>query len=526
VLLTEILAHVEASLKDAQTAIGPASAPSVLSIITLDMDIAHAGTVGTKSRQQFEFFLISDLAEASGLVRANFEVKLVEAGSVVVHVEIRGEVANGKTSHHVAESLRLQANDPRSLLRAGQVTRKIKSFDIKAGHLALPATMDDRQQRHKEQPEERKQQLSSWVENLKQALIMAMKSHAEAQAEIEALATKLGDSETETHALREQVGSMNAQLAAQDASEQINQLHAQLEREREETDKMREKLKNLKELESDQIKRAQVEVNELKARLLEARQDIQKGGEEIGRLKDMVSRLEALQREHVLKSEEELLKSKAKALEHKEDLKSLDLRRKEEVAILESEKTRLGEVLAAGARRCADLEKDVTRLEARIHDQVIVLADKQKELGDLSKSFSASTAEREMLQKRCREIQDICQQQLSDLRQRVNTNCASFEADVRQLQQSEAELRQQVVDHQSVLSEGKHTDFPSPTCLQLQSRLDVLRYQLHEEEERREREVLPCIWIVGFVSVGFVVPNLCIHCTIQVILTICLRTGC
>jgi hypothetical protein len=480
--LTEILAHVEARLTDAQLAIGIASPQSVLSIITLDMDFANVGALGTKSREQFEFFLTSDLAEASGLKRTKFEVKLVEPGSVVVHAEVRGDVAKGKTSQLVAEDLRMQANNPKSLLRAGQITRKIKSFVIKAGSSTPPATVVHGQQEHKEQLEVRKEQLGTWVENLKQALIVAARARVEAEAE---------------------VGSMTTQLEAQDPIEKINQLDLQLEREKEISEKMQEKLKNIKEFESEQMKRAQREVEELKASLLEARQEFQKSEEEAGRLKDRVSRLEALDREQVTVAEE-LLKSKAKLLQQKKDVESLELRRKEEVAILESQITRLDEVLAAGARRCADQEKEVSRLEARVHEQDIALNDKrdrlheqetalknmQKEMSDLSESLTASSEARDMLQQKCHDIQGSCQRQLSELRQQLNRRCASFEADVRQLQQRECELRQQVVDDLPVTGEGKQADFQSQEYLHLESRLDALRCHLHEEEERHTREVL------------------------------------
>jgi chromosome segregation ATPase len=501
--LTEILAHVEARLTDAQLAIGIASPQSVLSIITLDMDFANVGALGTKSREQFEFFLTSDLAEASGLKRTKFEVKLVEPGSVVVHAEVRGDVAKGKTSQLVAEDLRMQANNPKSLLRAGQITRKIKSFVIKAGSSTPPATVVHGQQEHKEQLEVRKEQLGTWVENLKQALIVAARARVEAEAEVEAMTTKCGEAETETFALQEKVGSMTTQLEAQDPIEKINQLDLQLEREKEISEKMQEKLKNIKEFESEQMKRAQREVEELKASLLEARQEFQKSEEEAGRLKDRVSRLEALDREQVTVAEE-LLKSKAKLLQQKKDVESLELRRKEEVAILESQITRLDEVLAAGARRCADQEKEVSRLEARVHEQDIALNDKrdrlheqetalknmQKEMSDLSESLTASSEARDMLQQKCHDIQGSCQRQLSELRQQLNRRCASFEADVRQLQQRECELRQQVVDDLPVTGEGKQADFQSQEYLHLESRLDALRCHLHEEEERHTREVL------------------------------------
>ena len=486
--LTEILAYVDARLKDAQIAIDIASPQSVLSIITLDMDFANVGALGTKSRQQFEFFLTSDLAEASGLERTKFEVKLVEPGSVVVHAEVRGDVAKGKTSQSVAEDLRMQANNPKSLLRAGQITRSIKSFVIKVGSSARPATIVHGQQEYKEHLEVHKEQLGTWVENLKQALIATARARVQAEAEVEAMTTKFKEAETETFALREKVGSMKTQLEAQDPSEQINQLNLELERERENSIKMQEKLKNIKELESEQMKRAQREAEELKARLLEASQKLQKSEEEAGRLKDRVSRLEALDREQV-KVAEELSKSKAKLLQQKEDLMSLELRRKEEVAILESQKTRLGEVLAAGARRCADLEKEVARLEARVHEQDNALKDMQKEMSDLSESLTASIEARDVLQQKCQEIQGSCQRQLSELRQQLNRRCSSFEADVWQLQQRECELRQQVVDHLPVPGEGRHADVQSQQ-LHLESRLDALRCHLHEEEKRHKREVL------------------------------------
>ena len=51
-----------------------------------------------------------------------------------------------------------------------------------------------------------------------------------------------------------------------------------------------------------------------------------------------------------------------------QDSKAHELRRAEEVAILEAEKVRLGEVLSAGARRCVELEAKVQELEGKVHE--------------------------------------------------------------------------------------------------------------------------------------------------------------
>lgn len=76
-----------------------------------------------------------------------------------------------------------------------------------------------------------------------------------------------------------------------------------------------------------------------------------------------------------------------------QEAKAQELRRAEEVSILQAEKANLGQVLSAGARRCAELESHVQQLERRVDEaQVEVgLLQAQMREKDMEISLMSST---------------------------------------------------------------------------------------------------------------------------------------
>jgi predicted nuclease with TOPRIM domain len=88
-----------------------------------------------------------------------------------------------------------------------------------------------------------------------------------------------------------------------------------------------------------------------------------------------------------------------------QDSKAHELRRAEEVAILEAEKVRLGEVLSAGARRCAELEAQVQELDGRADEaqgEVDVMhsrmREKEAEITILAEALAAAQEEQARLE--------------------------------------------------------------------------------------------------------------------------------
>lgn len=112
-----------------------------------------------------------------------------------------------------------------------------------------------------------------------------------------------------------------------------------------------------------------------------------------------------------------------------QDAKAEELRRAEEVGILEAEKARLGEILSAGARRCAELESYTQQLERKV-DEVQVGADllskqmreKDVEISLLSGTLSDANEKGAKLELSVTEMQtrlSRLQREFSDKRQEI-----------------------------------------------------------------------------------------------------------
>ena len=84
--------------------------------MTLGLNFSAAGDEGTKTRGLFEKSLSQDLASASGLPASYFIVQSLEAGSIVVHMQIVTDPCDGPEAIQVAEDLQMQAKDKDSQL--------------------------------------------------------------------------------------------------------------------------------------------------------------------------------------------------------------------------------------------------------------------------------------------------------------------------------------------------------------------------------------------------------------------------
>jgi hypothetical protein len=127
--------------EDAKAKVQSESDDSPLTVnVTLDLDFdAVAGDPGSDQRASFTKALNEDLAKASAgmssLSRAAqqddgspvFEISNLQAGSVTFDVKISCDLAGiGPKPSAVLESLKKQAGDPSSTLRAGKLTRALK----------------------------------------------------------------------------------------------------------------------------------------------------------------------------------------------------------------------------------------------------------------------------------------------------------------------------------------------------------------------------------------------------------------
>ena len=103
-------------------------------ILKLSLDFSSAGAAGSKEREEFERELAQNLSHASGLPIwqvANFKVKHMSPGSILVDTEIKSDVTeNFPDPKSVAMDLERQVRDVYSPLRSGTITRFVQSITI------------------------------------------------------------------------------------------------------------------------------------------------------------------------------------------------------------------------------------------------------------------------------------------------------------------------------------------------------------------------------------------------------------
>ena len=115
-------------------ALGTVLQPGVVEMnLRLHMDFRSAGQEGSTQRQMFIKDLRQDLADASGMYTADFNILKVSPGSVVVDVN---------APETAAQEIHRQSLDLNSRLRCGKLTRFIDTITLPAGvpELPLPQT--------------------------------------------------------------------------------------------------------------------------------------------------------------------------------------------------------------------------------------------------------------------------------------------------------------------------------------------------------------------------------------------------
>jgi len=91
-------------------------------VMTLGLDFGMAGSEGSDTREKFKRDVAQDLATASGLAAANFNIKHVSAGSFVLEMEVLPDPLAPGAHFLAAQDLANQAEDTSSKLRSGKLT--------------------------------------------------------------------------------------------------------------------------------------------------------------------------------------------------------------------------------------------------------------------------------------------------------------------------------------------------------------------------------------------------------------------
>ena len=112
-------------------------------VVKLDLPMTAAGEPGTPQRIIFEKDMRQDLSNASGLSSEHFCIRNISAGSIIVDTQILPDTSEGSPSSElVAQILAGQVQDPRSLLRAGVLTKYVKSITFQGGDNQDPGHFD------------------------------------------------------------------------------------------------------------------------------------------------------------------------------------------------------------------------------------------------------------------------------------------------------------------------------------------------------------------------------------------------
>jgi hypothetical protein len=111
--------------------------------MTLGLDFSIAGSEGSETRDKFKRDVADDLATASGLPSASFNIKKVSAGSIIVDMQVMPDPLAPGTHLLAAKDLANQAVDSSSKLRAGTITSHAIGVEViasKGGEVSAYAT--------------------------------------------------------------------------------------------------------------------------------------------------------------------------------------------------------------------------------------------------------------------------------------------------------------------------------------------------------------------------------------------------
>jgi hypothetical protein len=98
--------------------------------MTLALDFSMAGIEGSDKREKFKRDVAEDLASASGLPPANFRIKDVSPGSIILDLEVMPDTLAPGTHILVAKDLAEQAANPSSALRSGKITSHATGVEV------------------------------------------------------------------------------------------------------------------------------------------------------------------------------------------------------------------------------------------------------------------------------------------------------------------------------------------------------------------------------------------------------------
>jgi len=99
-------------------------------IMTLALDFSMAGSEELDKREKFKRDVAQDLASASGLPAANFRIKDVSPGSIIVDVQVMPDPSAPGTHLLAVKDLAEQAADPSSTLRSGKITSHATGVEV------------------------------------------------------------------------------------------------------------------------------------------------------------------------------------------------------------------------------------------------------------------------------------------------------------------------------------------------------------------------------------------------------------
>jgi hypothetical protein len=127
ILRTEAV-HGPASAAESPIRNNRAPTEPVLLKVTLGIEFGMTGEEGSGERESFKREVAADLAAASCVPSATFQLYRVSPGSVILDVDIIP--GSGPDPLFVAADLKLQAADPTSVLRSGKHTRHITGIEV------------------------------------------------------------------------------------------------------------------------------------------------------------------------------------------------------------------------------------------------------------------------------------------------------------------------------------------------------------------------------------------------------------
>jgi len=107
-------------------------------IVKLDLNSSVPGAAESEQRKAFVRNVQSDLAKATNATPDVFMVNSVSPGSIILNITVLVEPSSDQNPHAMVADLKKQADDPKSVLRSGVLTRYVDRIEL----LSPPSTSD------------------------------------------------------------------------------------------------------------------------------------------------------------------------------------------------------------------------------------------------------------------------------------------------------------------------------------------------------------------------------------------------